>query len=758
MSPTLRRHGTTLVLVALVAVVGAGMYVVDRGSVTTTERVVRRKSLLSAFRDDEVTAFAVTVGGKTGRVFRGPLDDAGQRPWRVEIDGASFAAEEAVVDQYLASLRDGVVERRITGGAEQAGEARAMIVVDMGPRHYRVTLRGTAPTPAGAVYAEIESGDGREVAVITAQLGAALTAPREAFRQKALVPYSAAELAAFSIEGEGGPRHLVRSAWPAPRGGSFRFDGSTPEGALRASAAALDKVWESLARLSADGFLADAEADAALAREVTLTLTPKSGGRVTFEVGGACPGHPDDRVAVRRDERGGRVNACVPRGVMEGLALPAAELVDRRLVGARADEVIDLQLVSGATTVALARAGTQWHEQVPTDRSIDADLGRAFLEKLLDVAATRWITGEAALGSGLGLDPPRATVRVVSLVPGAGADGGDAERTELLELGAERGEVAYVRRVEDGAVAEVTAEAAEALLPSELGLRSRKVFDEAFAGFRAIRVVGLGRTQRIEKLADGSWALVEPRGAGLVLDAGMLGELADALGELRAERWVGAARPEHGLDRPRLVIEADIGDDLGDAGDAGRDAGRGRHTLRVALGAPAGATGSFARAGDDAAVFIAPRRLETAADRWLLDRTQLVTVTTQVSRVTLTAAGGRQLVLEASGGAFRVAGAGADPVASARAASVRDALGDLVAEGAVSVGAPEAREGLDKPALTLEVVVGGKPMRVRFGAVDALHGTGVVYARRDGIDATYAVAEAKVRPLREAVGEGRGGR
>jgi hypothetical protein len=750
MSPTLRRHGTNVVLVALVAVAGVAMYVFDRGSVTTTERATRRKNLLSAFRDDEVTAFAVTVEGKTGRVSRGALDDAGQRPWRVEIDGTSFAAEESVVDQYLASLRDGVVERRVTGGSENAGEARTMIVVDMGPRHYRVTLRGTAPTPTGAVYAEIESGDERDVAVITAQLAAALTMSREAFRQKALMPYSAAELGAFSLDGEGGPRHLVRSAWTASRGGSFRFDGSTPEGTVRASSAALEKVWEAGARMSPDAFLADAEADKALAREVTLTLTPKNGGKVTIDLGGACPGHPDDIVAVRRDERGPRVNACVPRGVLEGLSLPAAELVDRRMIDARADEVIDVKLASGATTLAMARVGSQWHEQTPTDRNIDAELGRGLLDRLLDISATKWLTGDAARAGALGLDAPRATVRVVSVVPGGG-DGGDGERVELLELGAEQGGVAYVRRVEDGAVAEVPAEAAAAMLPSEIGLRSKKVFDEPFAGFRAIRVIGSAHAQRMEKGADGSWALVEPRGAGLALDGSLLGELADALGELRAERWVGAARPEHGLERPRLVIEADIGDQ----GAAKADAGGGRHTIRVSLGAPAGATGSFARAGDDAEVFVAPRRLESAADRWLLDRTKLVAEIGHVTRVTMSADGGKRVVLEAGGGAFHVVGAGTDPAASARAAAVREALGDLVAEAVVSIGAASNREGFEKPTLTVDVEETGQRMRLRFGAGDALRGTSVFYVRRDGIDATYAVAQSKVQPLLEAVGAGR---
>jgi hypothetical protein len=52
----------------------------------------------------------------------------------------------------------------------------------------------------------------------------------------------------------------------------------------------------------------------------------------------------------------------------------------------------------------------------------------------------------------------------------------------------------------------------------------------------------------------------------------------------------------------------------------------------------------------------------------------------------------------------------------------------------------------------------GKPKRetarIVFGAGDVWRGTNIRYARRDGIEATYAVAQAKVRPLFEALGEG----
>jgi hypothetical protein len=658
----------------------------------------------------------------------------------VSIDQEAWPAEEPIVDQFLAALRDGVVDRWVKAGAESPGDPRATIAVQMGRQRYVVTLRGPAPTPQGAIYAEVMGGDEPMLGVITTQLAAVLDAAPETFRQKALVSAGLADLNAIALDGEGGPRRLVRGTWLAPRGGSFRFDGSTPEGSARVSAAALERLWEGIGKLQAEAFLSAGEADRALQRKVTIALSPKAGARTTIDVGGACPGHPDDVVAVRRDEHG-RTDACVPRGALDDLTMPAAEMVDRRPVGARAEEVIDVRLTAGAKTIALARKGSEWHEQEPADRPVDADVGRAFVERLLDVTATKLAGGDA---KSLGLDPPRATLRVTSLVPASGPDGGDAERVEQIEVGADQGGVVHVRRLEDGAIGEVPAEAAEALLPSEIALRPRKIYDTAFARFAAVRIETPGRTQRFARGADGSWSVVEPKGAGLVPDVPMLNELADALGGLTAERWVSAtARPEHGLTSPRLVVTATLNDET-DGGKA--------PTLSAAVGAPAGGAGSFARAGDDPAVFVASRRLEDAANRWLIDRTALVSEVSRVTRVTLTAPGGKRAVLEASGGAFHVAGAAADPVANAQAAAVREALADLVAEATVSVGRPEKPEGLDKPSLEAAVEIAGKTVRIRFGAGDSWKGTSVVYARKDGVDATFAVAQAKVRPLFAAAG------
>src|SRR5262249_45253694 len=160
---------------------------------------------------------------------------------------------------------------------------------------------------------------------------------------------------------------------------------------------------------------------------------------------------------------------------------------------------------------------------------------------------------------------------------------GQEDRIEALEVGAEREGVVYVRRVEDGAILVVPREAAEALSPSEIALRPKKIFDEPAASFRMIRVSGPRGVQRAERRADGAWVLVEPHGEGLSLDPGLLSELADSVAGLAVERWVGAARPEHGLDRPRIAIEAET---------------VGGKKLEVSIGAPS-RSGSFARASVD---------------------------------------------------------------------------------------------------------------------------------------------------------------
>ena len=742
----LAKHATTIALSALALGAGVSVLWLDRDRVTTTEAEARKKNLFEAYRPDDITELTLTSSSATARLVRGDLDDAGQHAWQVEIDGARYPADERAKDQLVSALEMGTAERWVPAATvDQRGfgldPGSAAITVAMGRLALRLRVGGPAPSPEGSRYAEVE---GRGVAVITRELAAALMIDPTALRSRTLLPYAEGDIAGLTIAEADGP---TQSFTRAPSGGSghgkgFRIDGPAPQGSARVSAAAMEKIWGTLGSLEADPYLDSAIAEKAFARRMTLTLTPRDASkkRAVLDLGGPCPDRPDSVIALRIEPD--RAAACVAAGLLDDLRAPAASLVDRRLVGATADQVTEVKIESAGRTVDLARQGPQWHLRAPEDRSVDADAGRAFLEGLLAVEGDSFAPREQH-------DAPRATVRVIALVPTASADGGDDERVETLEVFPEHDGLVAVRRVEDGAVLLVPKDRAIALLPDVAALRSRKLFDEPLESVRALRVEGSGHVQRFLRDASGAFTLQEPRGEGLVADSVLAGDVAATLGSLSVERWIGADTGAYGLDHPRLVIEAEV--------DGPKDGGPGR-SIRVALGAPS-TSGSFARAGADPTVFLAPRSLEEAASRWLLDRTTTAVAPETLARATLTSEGGKRLVIERSGDALRVAGVPSDPVSTARAATIRDALSELTAEGAVSVGPPEKTQGFDKPRLDVVIeraAVGTSdkvpPIHLRFGASDSFKGTSVVYVRLDGVAATWAVAQGEGRALRDALG------
>ncbi|MCC6559272.1 MAG: DUF4340 domain-containing protein, partial [Polyangiaceae bacterium] len=686
-------------------------------------------------------------------------------------DGARYAADEQAVDQYLGTLEFATWERRVSeatdrkalglgSGAEGAPRGarpvapdvgpdvpRIAVAIAMGPRRERLIIGGGAPTPPGASYAEV---DGRGVFVITKQLVAALDVSPERFRTRTFVPYVSTELSGLSLDGEGGPRHLTRASWGGGRGSGFRFDGSTPEGSIRARAEAVDRILSALGQMQAEAFLPDDQADRALVRRVTLTLSPRdpAAKRGLIELGGPCPaGDPagaERVVAIRREPT--RASACVPASVLDALTAPAADLVDLSPVGAPLDEIAEVKLAEGDRKLELARADAEWHMRAPEDRRVPAETGRALAQALLDVEATRVAPTDRAEG----LDPPRATLRIVSTP--SGREGAPAERVEAREIGAQEGDVVHVRRLEDGAVLEVPAAAASALLPGDLSLRKAAVFDFESERVRELRVRAGPVSQRLRRTAGNAWELLTPAGEGLRADLGLASDLAEVLAGLQAARWVAAdAGDGYGLGAPRLVIEADIAGE-GDKADSAR-------TARVELGAPTG-NGSFARAGGSAspgpAVFVAPPTLEAAAGRLLLDRSVFLVPPDRVARIQLEPDRGPPAVIQASPGGWTLTPA--KPGAASLAAGVRDALSGLMAEGAVSLGKPDRRQGFDPPRLRVTIELtpaqGAKapPIRIAIGAGDAFRGINAVYARRDGVAATYALAQARVQPLLDAAG------
>ncbi len=563
------KHATTLVLTALAMVAGASVLWLDRDRVTTTEAEARKKNLFRAYRPDDITELNITAEGKKARLYRGDLDDAGQRAWQIEIDGGRYPADERARISSSAPWRWAPPSAGSPRTPWTSAPSASPPSASPSPWPWAGSRSASAsaarrPRPKGAATAEIE---GRGVAVITRELAAALEIDPTSLRSRTLLPFAEGEVQSLSIRPSDGPPLDVTRAEGAGsnRGAGFRVDGPAPQGSARVAAAAMEKIWGTIGALEADAYLERAAAEKAFSRRATLTLTFRDAARkrAVLELGGACPGHPDDVVALRVEPE--PAAACVASGLVDDLLVPAAGLADHHLVGAPADQVTEVKITSAGRTLELARSGPQWHLRAPEDRSVDADAGRAFLDALLAVEGDTFAPRDLR-------SAPRATVRVISIVPTANANananadsGSDDERVETLEVFADQDGLVPVRRSEDGAVLLVPRDRAATLFPDVAALRSRKLFDEPLASVRSLRVEANGRVQRFSRDTSGSFTLLEPRGEGLAADGVLAADVASLLGGLSVDRWIGADTGAYGLDKPRLVLEAEL--------DGGKDGG-----------------------------------------------------------------------------------------------------------------------------------------------------------------------------------------
>jgi hypothetical protein len=705
----LRRHAVSIGIVILAAGLGGYLYLVDRGRVTTTESDARKRNLLRAFRRAEITELALEDPNDTVRITR-RTDDAGDAMWFL---AGGELADQAAVDKLSSVLEFATAERRLDEGLDRHAmgldSPKARVTVSMGALTYRLAIGGPAPSPPGAAYAEI-AGEG--AVVVSRDLVTELTRSHSAYRGKTLVPYLSSSLSELKIEGAGGTRSFMPGAWG---GWSVALEGGKR---VRVDRDVWDRLLTSLADVRAEAFTSEADADRVLAEapdRIRLTMVPRESAqpKALLELGGECPGHAEDAVAVRL-EPAPKKAACVPKGVMDPLSVPLERVVDRHVFSVRADEMEEVSLAAQNQKLELARSGTSWHLRAPTEGNVDSDVGQSFARTLSDLSAERIVLDKSP--EALGFGAPRGTAKVAKV--GAGEDG----PMETVELGAEAGEFAYARRLADGAVLELTRDAALALVPSGFALRSRKVVDEPVGQVMRVSIETPSVHQVLHRSSTGFWTLEQPK--SLAVDPGLASDVADALAQLRADRWVA--------DR--------------DDGSFGFDQPRGKYLLELEAGAVRVETGRatsggvFARRLDREGIFVLPRSAERTLETWAVDRSYFMVEPGDVRQVRIEQ-GGRHLVLDVPRPGARDAGS------VERFEVARRVMSELRAEGLVHPGEARSEEGFDKPLMTIFVQRATSHLKIAIGRGDSWRDTNVFYARREGIDATFAIAQSKLRPL-----------
>jgi hypothetical protein len=593
--PRLRAAMRLATPIGLIALAGAGSayaLLVDRTVVSDADRAARPSDVFPSFRLERVRRVKLTQG-KEELVIERDNDDGA--PWTLTSSrhAKKETADPATVDVLLRELE---LARRVRDVAPD--QARGLAVprvrgdVTVGAVDYSFALGDDAPTPAGSAYMEL---NGEGTFVVGATLKVQLLRPADTYRERAVVPYGAADVNRV----EASTPHLSFAIERA--GDTFRLGG--PRG-VRAARTAVEKLFSALAEMRADRFVDDEEARAAEPGPPSLSVIvmPRVPDlpAVRFDAYGACPEEPHDVVAIRAEPSA--LAVCVPEDATAALQWSDAALADKHPFFAHADEIEELLLESVAAErprVEIVRRGAGWRERAPEAHDLSSEEDEAANVLLADLAAAQALSVRPRQPDDRFVATARATI----------------ERTEagseVLEIAAaDRDGTALALRKDDGAILRLPRALARRFAPHPIALRSLTVFPLGFDAGSVTRIDdACGSTPEHLELQNGRW--IRP-GRGAEADAYGVTDLLRAFAHAKAHAWLTEADDEHdptlGLDPAHACT---ISFRLTPAESVGPP-----RTVGVAFGAEADG-GYYARTLDSQAIFVAPAPLrEWALHPW----------------------------------------------------------------------------------------------------------------------------------------------
>lgn len=701
---------------ALVAAAVASVLLVffTRNERTTVELEERAQNVLATFREEEVELLVLSRRGTTFSIERRKEDSFVLRT------PAEEPADAAAVERLIDGLGFAAVVRRLDKADPAAlglASPRATIAISMRGKRHQLVLGNDAPSPPGAAYVSVTTdGDAPFFVVVGRDLAVLLLTTLDDLRDRALVKLGANDLRDLTLERPDTTVKLTRG-----KGSAFSL-----EGGGRANRDVLEPVFAALAELKAARFLpvADAERARGTAPRTRILLGPRDAKarKVIVELGGACPGAVGETLAI---VRGDAVRAgCVRDDALAPFSLSKDALADDRPFSARVDEVETLTLVRGSKRLVLARRGTAFTLSEPASAEVELEAGNQRLGAIVR-APGEIIHAPDLQKLGLGTGGDKVVLTVLTR--------DDKATEESLELGhVEPDGTLPVRRTDDGTVLRIGRDAARAFLVDSTLLRNRRLLDFALSALVELELTKPER--QLLRRAPSGFELAVP--AGFQVDGELATNAVLGLGSLTAVRWVADTDDgSFGLGAPRATARLHF-----EQGDAGP----GERTLVVGAPAPGG---YYARFGDDAGVFLLERAIVERLETSLVDRAATMVAPASLARLTLRK-GGDRFVLERRGGELvPAAGSTLDPEL---VAPLLEALPGLRAEAAVHSGRAQPSEGFSAPSLEvlLEPSAGlGKSRTLRFGVQEVFRGLSARFARIDGVDATFVVAEAKLRPL-----------
>jgi uncharacterized protein DUF4340 len=265
---------------------------------------------------------------------------------------------------------------------------------------------------------------------------------------------------------------------------------------------------------------------------------------------GSTPEKEKDQVYVRFAPRGSVYT--LPKKIEEILNTKPADLRDNHLV--RIDtNILDRITIdgSGKTKTVLARKDGNWTIASRNNAPADSGAVRRMIDALQNERVTKFVEDVASNLPKYGLDKPQLQLTFSSFASENTAETKAGEQPfATVAFGKEEGDNVYARLTDEPFVVAVRQALLDQISPDPVRWQDLSIFKFKPEQIHRLSVT-TDKELSLERDRKNEWHWLKGTGA---INQANLQSLLNTLSNLYAAHWLGATTPQHGFDKPQLVV------------------------------------------------------------------------------------------------------------------------------------------------------------------------------------------------------------
>lgn len=512
-----------------------------------TQRAAENAGRVVQFNRDEIDGITIKNTGTTIELSKSkkglwtmkkPLEDRADSSAIVQL----FTAAEALKSEALASDAKGATKDQLKEFGLSNPETR---ITFTGGKKPVELLFGKDAAVEGRLYVRLENSN--VVHVIGTDLKSHVTKKVDAFRDRNLTALAATEVTRVLLKTPAGEIELGKKEdhWALTKPLRARGDD-----------AQIGDLISKITNAQVSAFAGDASNLTAFGLQEprgTITLFTEGSDQPTvLQIGGAAE-KEKEQIYVKLSTRD--AVCVVPKALEALLETKPNDLRDKQLLRAEAD-IVDRMSIEGAgkEKIVVARRGESWVRKVgEKDEAINAGAATRLLNELRNQQVASFVADLATDLPKYGLDQPSVKVVLSSYASENTAETKSGERPIVsVHFGKTDADKVYAKLDDEPFVVSVPVTLLDFALTDPLQWQDLGIYRNKADEITSVEIAREGQpTLTLERGKDKQWTLA--KGDGKINQTNVQ-SLVNTLATLRAIRWIGATKPEHGVGKPTLSV------------------------------------------------------------------------------------------------------------------------------------------------------------------------------------------------------------